>query len=125
MFVYTLLSLQFGMALSKSPVEATLGLSWSVVNYCIALYVIIAALYCQSVIDCDISCLSTLLLTVILINNMLCLVLFDEVVAAAAFLLLVSSMLCLATFTVANKLWLFWWSRVHALLTPRPITNSL
>jgi hypothetical protein len=44
-FVSTLLSLQFGMALYKSPVEATTGLSWW--NYCIVLYVIVAALYRQ------------------------------------------------------------------------------
>jgi hypothetical protein len=100
-FVSGLLSLQFGMAFKTSPVEATTGLRWSVVNYCIVLYVIVAAFYRQSVIDCDISCPSTLLLPVILIDNMLFLVLFDEVVAA--FLLLLGSMLCLAAWG--------WWLR--------------
>jgi hypothetical protein len=101
-FVSTLLSLQFGMAFYASPVEATTGLRWSEVNYCIVLYVIIAAIYRQSVIDCDISCPLTLILPVILMNNMLFLVLFDEVVAA--FFLLLGSMLCLAAFTVASKI---------------------
>jgi hypothetical protein len=105
MFVSTLLSLQCSMTLNNSTVEATTVLSWSVVNYCIVLYVIIAALYRQSVIYCGISCPSTLLMPIILMNNMLFLVLFNEVVAA--FLLLLVSMLCLAAFTVARKIRLF------------------
>jgi hypothetical protein len=90
------------MAFYTSPVEATIGLRWSVVNCCIVLYSIIAALYRHSLIDSDISCLSTLLLPVTLTMNMLFLVLFDEVIAA--FLLLLGSMLCLAAFTVAIRL---------------------
>jgi cation transport ATPase len=126
MFVSTFLSLQFGMVLYNSPLppaEATTGLRWSVVNF--VLYVIIAARYRQSVVKCDISCLSTLPLPAILIYNMLILflVLFDEVVAA--FWLLLGSMLCLAAFTVASKIGLFWSSRVRPLLTTRPRTNSL
>jgi hypothetical protein len=126
MFVSTFLSLQFGMVLYNSPLppaEATTGLRWSVVNF--VLYVIIAARYRQSAVKCDISCLSTLPLPTILIYNMLILflVLFDELVAV--FWLLLGSMLCLAAFTVASKIRLFWSSRVRPLLTTRPRTNSL
>jgi hypothetical protein len=105
MFVSTFLTLQFGMVLYNSPAEATTGIRWSVVNF--VLYVIIAARYRQSVVNCDISCPSTLPLPVILIYSMLILflVLFDE--AVAAFWLLLGSMLCLAAFTVASKIQLF------------------
>jgi hypothetical protein len=128
-----LLFLQFGIPFYMSPAEATECLRWSVVNYSIVLYVIAATLYRQSVKDCDISDMfysATLLLPEILMDVMLCLVLFDKVVAA--FLVLQFGILCLASlavFVAASKMPLI----LVPLMTTRhdtadlkqPQTNSL
>jgi hypothetical protein len=98
-----LLFLQFGMAFSDSPVEGTTGLQWSVVNSNIVMFVITAGLYRQAVQDFQMTCsVALLLLPEILMDAVLGLVLFGQVVPA--FLLLISSMLCLAIFVVANSI---------------------
>jgi hypothetical protein len=66
---FALLLLQFGIAFYTSPVEASTGLRWSMVNYCIVHSCVITALYGLSVQDCDnMSCSITLLLTEIIIT---------------------------------------------------------
>jgi hypothetical protein len=98
--LHVFLFVQFGMAFSTSPVEATTGLSWSVVNYSIILYAIISAIYRQAIKDCKPTCSTVVLLPEILIDIMLLLVLFNKVVAA--FLVLLVSILCLAFLVVAS-----------------------
>jgi hypothetical protein len=107
-----LLFLQFGMAFSSaSEVDAsttTTGLSWSVVNYNIVLFVITASLYRLKVkASCTtLKCSALVLLPEIITNIVLSLVLFDKIFAA--FWLLWSSMLCLVflglVFTLASSI---------------------
>jgi hypothetical protein len=97
-----LLFLSFGEALYTSSVDANTGLRWSMVNYSIVIFVVIAALYRQAVQDCKITYLVAILLPEILIVIVLYLVLFGEVVPA--FFLLLSSTLCLAVFVVASNI---------------------
>jgi hypothetical protein len=70
------------MAFSTFPVEATTGLSWSLVNYNIILYAIT-------------TCCAVILLPEIVIDIML---------VVAAFLFLLVSILCLAFLVVANSI---------------------
>jgi hypothetical protein len=95
-----LLFLQFGIAFSSaSRVDAstttTTGLSWSVVNYNVVLFVITSSLYRQAVkSSCTtLKCSALVLLPEIITNIVLSLVMIDKIVAA--FWLLLSSMLCL------------------------------
>jgi hypothetical protein len=97
-----LLFFSFGEALNTSSVDANTGLRWSMVNYSIVIFVVIAALYRQAVQDCKITYLVAILLPEILIVIVLDLVLFGMVVPA--FFLLLSSILYLAAFVVASGL---------------------
>jgi hypothetical protein len=104
--VSTLLFCQFGIAFHMFPAEATAGLCWSEVSYSIVLYAIVAALYRESVKDCDMymadTCYSiTVLLFEILMDTILGLVLFDKVVAA--FWLLQCGILFLAVATATSN----------------------
>jgi hypothetical protein len=110
-----LLYLQFGMAFCLSPVEATTGLSWSVVNYSIVLFVVTTFLFRQSARDCDLTGTAVLLLPEILMDIILGLVLFDKVVAAFLFMLV--SMLVLAVFVVLSS--------VHVLIVTSSPTCAL
>jgi hypothetical protein len=103
----TLLFCQFGIAFHMFPAEATAGLCWSEVNYSIVLYAIVAALYRQSVKDCDMYMADTtfysiIFLPEILMDTILVLVLFYKVVAA--FWLLQCGILFLAVATAASKI---------------------
>jgi hypothetical protein len=104
LIVFALLFLQFGIAFHTLPAEKTACLRWSVVNYSIVLYALVAPLYRQSVKDYEM-CMSdefysiTALLPEILMDTMLLLILFDRVVAA--FWLLHVSTLFLAVFVLA------------------------
>jgi hypothetical protein len=105
--VSTLLFCQFGIAFHMFPAKATAGLCWSEVNYSIVLYAIIAALYRQSVKDCDMFMSDTfysvtVLLPEILMDTILGLVLFDKVVVA--FWLLQCGILFLAVASAASKM---------------------
>jgi hypothetical protein len=106
--VSALLFLQFGIAFHMFPAAATAGLRWSVVNYSIVLYAIVAALYRQSVKDydtflSDASYSPTVLLPELLMDTMLCLILFDKVVAAF-WLLQCGIVLFLAVSVAASKI---------------------
>jgi hypothetical protein len=100
--LHVLLFLQFGLAFSTFPIEAATGLSWSVVNYSIILYVITSTIYRQAAKDCKSTCSAVILLPEIFIDIMLLLVLFNKVVVAYLFLL--GSMLCLAFLVLANSI---------------------
>jgi hypothetical protein len=100
--LHALLFVQFGMAFSTFPVEATTGLSWSVVNYSIILYVITTTVYRQVAKDWKPTCSAVILLPEILIDGMLFLILFNKVVAAFWFLLV--SILCLAFLVVTSSI---------------------
>jgi hypothetical protein len=97
-----LLFLQFGMAFSRNPVQGTTGLQLSVVNSNIVMFVITAALYRRAVQEMTTCSVQLLLLPEIIMNVVLGLVLYGQVVPA--FLILLSSMLCLAVFVVANSI---------------------
>ena len=99
--LHTLLFVQFGMAFSTFPVEATTGLSWSVVNYSIILYVITTTVYRQVAKDWKLAYSAVVLLPEILIDVMLVLILFNKVVTA--FLFLLFSVLCLTFLVVVNS----------------------
>jgi hypothetical protein len=97
-----LLFLSFGEAFYTSSVDADTGLRWSVVNYSIVMFVVIATLYRQALHECKITFSVALLLPEILMDIVLGLVLCGQVVPA--FLLLTSSILCLAIFVVASSI---------------------
>jgi hypothetical protein len=101
--LHVLLFAQFGMTFSASSIEAITGLSWSVVNYSIILYVITTTIYRQAAKDCKLTCSAVvLILPEILMNIMVVLVLFQKVVAA--FLVLWVSTLCLAFLVMASSI---------------------
>jgi hypothetical protein len=101
-----LLFLQFGMAFfHTSGVDADMKFRWYMANYSIVMFVVIAALYRQTIQDFEISCLVARLLPEILMDIVLGLVLYDQVVPA--FLFLLSSMLCMAIFVVAGIIRVF------------------
>jgi hypothetical protein len=100
--LHALLFLQFGMAFSTFPVEATTGLSWSVVNYSIILFVITTTVYRQVAKDWKPTYSAVVLLPEILIDVMLLLILLNKVVTA--FLFLLFSLLCLTFLVVANSI---------------------
>jgi hypothetical protein len=113
--LHALLFAQFGMTFSTSSIEATTGLSWSVVNYSIILYVITTTIYRQAVKDCKLTCSAVvLLLPEILMMIMLVLILFKNVVAA--FLVLWVSTLCLAFLVMASSIWF--------LVVTKSVTNE-
>jgi hypothetical protein len=100
--LHALLFVQFSMAFSTFPIEATTGLSWSVVKYCIILHVITTTIYRQAAKDCKSTCSAIILLPEIFIDIMLVLVLLNK--AVTAFLFLLVSMLCLTFLVVANSI---------------------
>jgi hypothetical protein len=97
-----LLCLQFGMAFSMGHVQAETGLRWSVVNYSIVMFVVIAALYRQTVQECKMTSTVALLLPEIIMDIVLGIVLCDQIIPA--FLLLLCSMLCLSIFVMASSI---------------------
>jgi hypothetical protein len=98
-----LLFMQFGMVFSISPALAGTGLLWSTMNANIVMFVILAALYRQTVQDLQITYLVTRLLPDIICGTILGLVFCDQVVPAL--LLLLSSMLCMAVFVAVNSIY--------------------
>jgi hypothetical protein len=98
----TLLFSSFGEAFYLSSANADTGLRWSVVNYSIVMFVIIATLYRRAIQECKITYSVALLLPEILADIVLGLVLCGQVVPAFWFLL--SSILCLAIFGVASSI---------------------
>jgi hypothetical protein len=97
-----LLFLSFGEAFYLTSVDADTGLRWSVVNYTIVMFVVIATLYHQALHKCKITCPVALLLPEILMDIVLGLVLCSQVVPA--FWLLLSSIVCLAVIAVASSI---------------------
>jgi hypothetical protein len=85
----TLLFYQFGVAFSMTPVQGTTGLQWSLVSFTIVVFVINAALYRRTLQDCQITCSVAFFLPEILMDTVLGLVLYGQVVPA--FMLLASS----------------------------------
>ena len=106
---------QFGMAFCLSPVEATTGLSWSVVNCSILLFFVSAHFFQQSARDCDLTSSAVLLLPEIIMDIILGLVIFNKVVAA--FLFMPVSKLVLAVFVVLSS--------VHVLIVTSSPTCAL
>jgi hypothetical protein len=95
-----LLFLSFGEAFYMSSVDADTGLRWSVVNFSIVMFAVIATLYRQALYECKITCPVALLLPEILVDIVLGLVLCGHVVPA--FWLLLSSIVCI--FVVASSI---------------------
>lgn len=100
-----LLFLQFGGAfyMARGGQQADTGLCWSVVNYSIVMFVIIAALYRRAVKDCNLTtCSVVVLMPEIIMDVVLCLVLFGKVVPG--FFILLCGNLVLATLVVASNI---------------------
>jgi hypothetical protein len=90
------------MAFSRTPVQGTTALPWSFMNFTIVMFVIAAALYRRTVQDYQINCLVAFFLPEILMETILGLVLYGQVVPA--FMLLASSTLCFLVLALAlNK----------------------
>jgi hypothetical protein len=98
-----LLFMQFGMAFSRSPIDASTGLRWSLCNYCVVLFAITAFRYRQHIYVFKPPCSNFLiLLPEIFMNIILILLLFDKIVSA--FWLLLGSMHLMTVFVLENSI---------------------
>jgi hypothetical protein len=97
LFFQILLLLQFGMAFRIHD-ETTMYLSWTMVNLSIAAFTATAWLYRQTCADANLQCVVLLVLPEILMDGVLVLVLFKQVLLG--YFLLLASILGLGVFSV-------------------------